>query len=90
MTAAASKYTGTWPIASRTVAGKRPGATTATTLSPNATATPSPMSVNMLKRRVTSERHARSKNGQPAQKHTGVASASSIQGRVDGDTQWDA
>ena len=87
MTAAASKYTGTCPIASRTVAGKRPGATTATTLSPKATATPSPMSVNMLRRRVTSERHARSKNGQPAHKHTGVASASSIQGRIDGGTQ---
>ena len=91
MTAAASKYTGTCPIASRTVAGKRPGATTATTLSPKATATPSPMSVNMLRRRVTSERHARSKNGQPAHKHTGVASASSIQGRIDGATHaWPA
>src|SRR3712207_6990333 len=37
------------------------------------TATPRPMSVNMFRLRLTTELHARSKNGQPPQRTTGVA-----------------
>ena len=40
------------------------------------------ISVNMLRLRLTSEAHARSKNGQPAHKTTGVASANWIQFEV--------
>ncbi len=40
---------------------------------------PTPISVNMLSRRVLSEVHARWKSGRPAQATTGVASASSTQ-----------
>jgi hypothetical protein len=34
-----------------------------------------PINVNMLSRQVTSDRHARSTNGHPPHKTTGVASA---------------
>src|SRR5215469_12020464 len=42
---------------------------------------PSPISVNMLGLRLTSEVQKRSKNGRPQQSTTGVASTSSSQGR---------
>jgi hypothetical protein len=40
---------------------------------------PSAISVNMLSLRVTSDRQPRTKNGQPAQSTTGVASTSCSQ-----------
>ena len=43
------------------------------------TPTPIAISVNMFGLRLTIDAHARTKNGQPAQKTTGVASASPIQ-----------
>ncbi len=43
-----------------------------------ATPTPSAMSVNMLRLRVTTERQPRTKNGQPPQRTTGVARRNSV------------
>ncbi len=37
----------------------------------------------MFRLRVRTDRTARTKNGQPAQRQTGVASANSIHGRAD-------
>ena len=76
--AAGSKYTATAPPM-RNECGKRSGASVATTLKPYAAPTPSAMSVNMLRWRLTSDAHPRTKNGQPPHSTTGVASASSIQ-----------
>ena len=75
--AAASKYTATSPPAPRNDAGKIPGNNTPTTLNTYATPTPSPISVNMFKLRVTSDRHPRTKNGQPPHSTTGVARTNS-------------
>src|SRR3546814_2223304 len=52
------------------------GRSVATRLNRNAIATPKPISVNMLRLRVLSDCHARSKKGQPPHRTTGVASAS--------------
>ena len=41
----------------------------------NATATPNPINVNMLRLRVTIEYQARTKKGQPPQSTTGAASS---------------
>ena len=51
-----------------------PGASVAITLYPQATPVPIAINVNMLRPRLRSDAHARSKNGQPAHKTTGVAS----------------
>ena len=73
MTAAASKYTATVPSGPRNAGGNSPGNTMATTLYSHATPVPMAMSVNMLRLRVTSDCHPRTKNGQPAHSTTGVA-----------------
>ena len=78
MTAAGSKYTATAPFM-RKESGKSPGASVATTLKPYAAPTPSAISVNMFRWRLTTDAQPRSKNGQPPHSTTGVASASSIQ-----------
>src|SRR5678815_4471547 len=52
------------------------------TLNTYATVTPSPINVNIFGLRFTTDCQARSKNGQPPQSTTGVASASSIQIRT--------
>lgn len=79
MTAAASKYVGMSPCASRKPAGKRSGARTAAALKPHAAAVPSAMSVNMFAVRCRSATHARAKTGQPVQNTTGADSASETQ-----------
>ena len=61
------------------VSGKMPGVSIATALKAKAAPTPMPISVNMFKRRVTTERQPRCNNGQPAHPTTGVASANCIQ-----------
>ena len=61
---------------------RRRGAASRPRCSRTRRATPSAISVNMLRLRVTSERHARTKNGQPPHSTTGVASASSIHARA--------
>ncbi len=76
MTAAASKYTATAPAWLRNACGNTPGSRAATTLYPYATATPRPISVNMFRCRVTTERQPRTKNGHPPQSTTGVAKTS--------------
>ena len=78
ITAAASKYTDTRPIATKD-AGKMPGATVATTLYANAAEVPSPISVHMFGLRLMTDFTPRSKNGQPAHSTIGEASTSSIQ-----------
>ncbi len=56
-----------------------PGATVATTLYAKATPTPIAIKVNMLRLRVTTDCQPLTKNGQPAQRTTGVAKTSWIQ-----------
>ena len=51
-----------------------PGVSIATALKAKAAPTPMPISVNMFKRRVTTERQPRWKKGQPAQETTGTVS----------------
>ena len=58
--------------------GNSPGASVATTLYRYAAPTPSAISVNMLRCRLTIDAQPRTKNGQPPQSTTGVASANSI------------
>ena len=58
----------------RKPAGNRSGASVATALNPYAAPTPMPMSVNMFGLTLRNDRHIRSKNGQPHQTTTGVAS----------------
>src|SRR5215471_10808410 len=70
----------------RNDSGKMPGATVATTLYPYATPVPSPMRVNMLGLRFTSEVQKRWKNGRPPQMTTGVESRNSNQGDAIPDT----
>ena len=76
--AADSKYAPTSPSTPRKADGKIPGATTAAALKIHAAATPSPIKLNIFKLPVAKDLAPRSKNGQPHQKTTGVASANSI------------
>src|SRR4029079_11992296 len=61
------------------LSGNRPGAKVATALKTYAALMPSAISVNMFGLRLTTEIQARSKNGHPAQKTTGVARMTPIQ-----------
>jgi hypothetical protein len=81
MTAAASKYTSTAP-SSRKASGKMPGARVATTENSQATPVPIAMRVYMLRLRVRTDAHPRTKNGQPAHSTTGVASTSWVHADV--------
>src|SRR6266436_1544137 len=65
-------------------AGKIFGKKVAATLSRYAAPVPSPISVNILGLRLTSEDQKRSKNGQPPQSTTGVASRNSMPFRTVG------
>jgi hypothetical protein len=76
ITAAASKYSGGAPDSLMNDAGRTSGATVATIENSQAAPVPSAISVNMLRLRVTTECQPRTKNGQPAQSTTGVASTS--------------
>ena len=77
MTIVVSKYVSTWPCM-RTDGGNSAGATVAAALYAYAAPTPIPISVNMFGLTATIDRHMRSKNGQPHQNTTGVASARPI------------
>jgi hypothetical protein len=57
-------------------AGRTSGATVATIENSQAAPVPSAISVNMFRLRLTTDCQPRTKNGQPAQSTTGVASAS--------------
>ncbi len=76
--AADSKYSVACPPL-RNACGTKSGARIATTLNPYATATPSPISVNMFRLRLAIERQPRTSSGQPHQSTTGVASANCTQ-----------
>src|ERR1700730_2034451 len=62
--------------------GKIPGNNVAAPLSRYAAPVPNPISVNMFGLRLTTDAQKRSKNGQPPQSTTGVASRNSTQFRV--------
>jgi hypothetical protein len=63
------------PSALRKAAGNTPGSRVAIMLYDQATPVPMAIRVNMLRLRLTSDAQPRSKNGQPAQSTTGVASS---------------
>ena len=76
MADAASKYNGK-PCMVRNACGRLSGKKRAYRLKKYAAATPSPIRLNMLSCHVRKERQPRSRNGQPAQSTTGVASSAS-------------
>ena len=79
MTAAASKYSGNPPLALANDGGNTPGAMVATTENVQAASVPSAINENMFRLRFTTDCQPRTRNGQPAHRTTGVASASSPQ-----------
>ena len=79
MTAAASKYKGGIPLAMRNDAGSAFGNSIASTLNEKAAPTPSEISENILRLRLANDCNPRTKNGRPAHRMTGVASANCTQ-----------